>query len=80
MSQYVIGGIAITKAGWDLYVKIKQRNTGEVVDKNACGKIVYTFAIEGHLDGPGTHAGACGVKKDHSRVYCCPSCFQKNWK
>ena len=58
-------------AGYISYEQIKNRNTGEVVVPNACGKIVYTFVKEGHMDGPGSHAGACGVKKDHKRVFSC---------
>ena len=61
--------------GFGLYSNVKERNTGQVVDPNACGKMVYTYSHNGQLDGPGNRRGPCGVKKDHSRVYYCKNCF-----
>ena len=59
--EYAIGGIHISKEGFKLYEQIKHRDDRHIVDPNSCKKIVYTFAKEGRLDGPGTYAGACGV-------------------
>lgn len=67
------------KGIFNVYEEFKQRNTGEVVDPKACGKMVYTFVKGGQLDGPGGHSGPCGVKKDHARVYCCKNCIS-HWK
>jgi hypothetical protein len=63
------------KKGFGLYEQIKKRDTGQVVDPKACGRMVYTFVKEGRFDGPGGHVGPCGVKKDHTRVFCCKECF-----
>jgi hypothetical protein len=72
-----LGQIAAT--GYALYEMLKERNTGQVVDPNACGMIVNTYMKDGVMDGPGGHTGPCGVKKDHRRVYCCKNC-QSHWQ
>ena len=61
-------------AVYQAYETFKERNTGEVLNPNACGKVVYTFLHNGVFDGPGGRCGPCGVKKDHARVYCCDEC------
>lgn len=57
---------------------MKQRNTGQIVDKHGCGFPVYTYIHANgskiFMDGPGTQSGPCGTKKDHTRNYCCQKC------
>jgi hypothetical protein len=62
---------------YQVYQQVKERNTGQVVNPNGCGRITNMFTKDGHLDGPGGHTGPCGVKKDHRRVYCCQGCYAR---
>ena len=45
-----------------------QRNTNEVVNRTACGKMTHRFVKGGKLDGPGKWSGSCGIRKDSIRV------------
>ncbi len=58
-------------AGINFNDTLLKRNTGEVVNKNGCGKMTHTFVKWGKLDGPGKIVGSCGVRKDINRVFCC---------
>ena len=63
--------------GFNAYENLKKRNYSGF---NGCGKMAYTFAKAGVLDGPGQRAGLCGTVKDHKRIYCCQGCFGKFFK
>jgi hypothetical protein len=58
-------------AGFKTYETVKRRQSGQVVNPNACKGITDTFVRRGKLDGPGGRSGPCGSEKDHERVYCC---------
>lgn len=59
------------------YNKIEGRNSGiRIFECDFDGKIVNTFIKRGSLLS-GSHSGACGMKKDNERVYCCQQCFPR---